>query len=136
MSDAVMIKTIYLKAKPETVWRYITKKDLLARWFQETDRDLTEKTSFQYLSHHEDEEDRKLMWGDVLEVDPLKKLVHTFTHPFLEGVITTVTWELQPADGATQLTMTHTGITTLDQLTGHDTGWDEHFMRLRSVVSW
>ena len=31
MRDAVMIKTIYLKATPEIVWRHLTEKDLLAR---------------------------------------------------------------------------------------------------------
>ena len=66
MCDAVMIKTIYLKATPEKVWRHLTDKELLARWFHETDRDLSDKAAFQYLSFHDDKDDRKLMWGDVL----------------------------------------------------------------------
>lgn len=40
MTKPVMVKTIYLKANPEKVWRYITKKEKLAQWFHETDRDL------------------------------------------------------------------------------------------------
>lgn len=135
MSDAVMVKTIYLKATPEKVWRYITKKELLAQWFHETDRDLTEKSAFQYFSFHDDKPDRKLMWGDVLEVDPPRKLVHTFTHQWLKGVITTVTWDLIPVEGGTQLTLTHEGINTFEELTGHDKGWDEHLLRLRMMLS-
>lgn len=135
MTKPVMVKTIYLKADPEKVWRYITKKDKLAQWFHETDRDLDEKASFQYYSFHDDKEDRKLMWGDILEVDPPNKLVHTFTHQWLEGVITTVTWELVAVEGGTQLTMTHDGITAFGELTGHDKGWDEHLMRLRMMLS-
>jgi len=135
MSDPVIVKTIYLKATPEKVWRHLTEKDLLARWFHETDRDLDEKASFQYLSFDIDKEDRKLMWGDVLLFEPHKKLVHTFTHQWLEGVVTTVTWELLALDGGTQLTMTHDGMAAFGQLFDHDKGWDEHFLRFRMMLS-
>jgi len=135
MSDPVMIKTIYLKATPEKVWRHLTDKELLARWFHETNRNLSEKVSFQYLSFDYDKEDRKLMWGDVIEFDPPNKLVHTFTHQWLEGVVTTVSWELREVDGGTQLTMTHAGITKFNELTDHDKGWDEHLQRLRMMLS-
>ena len=33
------------------------------------------------------------------------------------------------------LTMTHTGINTFEELTGHDKGWDEHLLRLRMMLS-
>lgn len=135
MSDAVMIKTIYLKATPENVWRHLTEKELLARWFHEIDRDLASKVAFEYLSFHHDKEDRKLMWGEVLTFDPPRQLVHTFTHEWLKGVITTVTWDLHAVEGGTQLTMTHEGISTFGELTGHDKGWDEHFLRFRMMLS-
>lgn len=136
MSDPVMIKTIYLKATREKVWRHLTEKDLLARWFHETDRDLTANASFQYYSFDLDRADRKLMWGQVLEIDPPQKLVHTFTHQWLKGVVTTVTWELVAIDGGTQLTMTHQGIPDIEQLSDHDKGWDEHMQRLRMMLSY
>ena len=135
MTKPVMVKTIYLKADPDKVWRYTTQKGKRAQWFHETDRDLSAQASFQYYSFHDDKADRKLMWGDVLDVDPPNKLVHTFTHQWLDGVITTVTWDLLEVDGGTQLTMTHEGITTFGELTGHDKGWDEHFLRFRMMLS-
>lgn len=135
MTEAAIIKTIYLTAKPEKVWKYLTEKDKLARWFHETSKDLLSETAFEYFSHDEDKDDRKLMWGEVLEVDPPYRLVHTFTHQWLEGVITTVTWELVPVEDGTQLTLTHKGIPTLRELSDHDKGWDEHLTRLRSIVN-
>lgn len=135
MSDGVIIKTIYLKASPEKVWRYLTEREKLARWFHETSRDLTEPSAFEYYRHDDEAEDRKLMWGDVLVVEPPVKLVHTFTHQWLKGVVTEVTWELTPIETGTQLTMTHTGIKTLDELGGHDSGWDQHLTRLRNIVN-
>ena len=135
MTDPVMVKTIYLKASLDKVWRHLVDKELLARWFHEVDRDLSDKVAFQYLSFHYDKADRKLMWGDVLEFDPPRKLVHSFTHEWLKGVITTVTWDLLELDGGTQLTMTHEGIPTFGELSDHDKGWDEHFLRLRMMLS-
>mgnify|MGYP000026473606 CR=1 FL=1 len=135
MTEPVMIKTIYLKASREKVWRHLTEKDLLARWFHETDRDLTANASFQYLSFDLDKADRKLMWGDVLEIDPPRKLVHTFTHQWLKETVTTVTWELLEVDDGTQLTMTHEGIPSLEQLSDHDKGWDEHLLRIRMMLT-
>ncbi len=135
VNEAVMIKTIYLKAGLDKVWRHLTNQELLARWFHETNKDMAPNASFQYLSFHYDKDDRKLMWGDVLEFDPPNKLVHTFTHEWLKGVVTTVTWELKAVSGGTQLTMTHEGINTFEEMIGHDKGWDEHLLRLRMMLS-
>lgn len=135
MSDAVMIKTIYLKASPEKVWRHLTEKELLARWFHETNKDLTAGAEFEWLSFDQDKDDRKLMWGEVLERDPPHKLVHTFTHQWLNGVVTTVTWELTKIEGGTQLRLTHAGLPGLGELSDHDKGWDEHMVRLRMMLN-
>ena len=135
MSDPVIVKTIFLNASAEKVWRHLTEKDLLARWFHETDRDLAAGAAFSYLSFDIDKSDRKLMWGEVLEIDPPRKLVHTFTHEWLKGEVTTVTWELQPVGSGTQLTMTHRGMSGFGQLSDHDKGWDEHFLRFRMMLS-
>ncbi|MFT6398135.1 MAG: hypothetical protein ACJAYU_002890 [Bradymonadia bacterium] len=135
MSNGVIVKSIVLKASPEKVWRFLTEKDKLARWFHETNRDLTEPSAFHYLRHDDEAEERKLMWGDILEVVPHSKLVHTFTHQALAGVVTTVTWELTPIEDGTQLTMTHEGLKSLAALSGHDSGWDQHLTRLRVVVN-
>ncbi len=135
MSDGVIIKTIYLKATPEKVWKFLTEREKMARWFHETNRDLIKTGPFEYYRHDTDAKDRKLMWGDVLEVDPPTKLVHTFTHQWLEGVITTVTWELLSIEDGTQLTLTHEGIETYEELSGHDKGWDQHLTRIRNVIN-
>ncbi|MEO1305228.1 MAG: SRPBCC domain-containing protein [Pseudomonadota bacterium] len=135
MSEPMIVKTIFLNASAEKVWRYLTEKDLLARWFHETDRDLDAGAAFSYLSFDIDKSDRKLMWGEVLESDPPHKLVHTFTHEWLKGEVTTVTWELRTIGTGTQLTMTHRGMSSFTQLSDHDKGWDEHFLRFRMMLS-
>ena len=141
MTEAKMIKTLYLKATPQTVWDYLTQSEKLARWFHETDTNLdTVGVDYQFLRENPGEKERKMCWGQVLEADRPNKLVYTFTHQFLKEIVTTVCWELEALHGGTQLTMTHTGFDAIpdgpfDQLSGHDKGWDSHFARLRTVAS-
>lgn len=139
MSDTAIIKTLYLKAPIEKVWAFLTVPEKLARWFHETDRPLDEKgAAFQWYRHDSSAEDRKLMWGRVLECTPPTRLVHTFTHQWIEGLETTVSWELTPVDGGTRLLLTHTGLDkredAIGALSDHDKGWDAHLTRLRDVI--
>lgn len=80
-----------------------------------------------------------MMWGDVLEYDPPKKLKHVFTHNYLDGVETVCTWTLQEADGGTVLTLVHEGFEKVAEnafgvASDHDKGWDGFFARLRHVT--
>jgi Activator of Hsp90 ATPase homolog 1-like protein len=64
-----------------------------------------------------------------------ERLVHTFTHEWLKGVVSTCTWTLEPVENGTMLTLVHEGLPDLKQSADHDAGWDEHFIRLRRVVA-
>ncbi|NNC38342.1 MAG: SRPBCC domain-containing protein [Hyphomonadaceae bacterium] len=141
MQEATLVKTIYLQATLETVWSYLTQPDRLARWFHESDTAL-DKVGKEYKLLRDNPSDKGpvICWGEVLEVDKPNRLVHTFTHEWLKGAITTVVWELMPVDGGTQVTMTHSDLDAMhdglfDQLSGHDKGWDEGFIRLRRVAA-
>ena len=136
MTDAVLTKTIYIKSNQETVWKYLTEADKLARWFHEADSDLTTPDkNYELLM----ENGNKGCWGRVLEVEPPNRLVYTFTHDHLKGYETRVEWILRDLDGGTQLTLIHTGLDKSEadpfaMLSDHDKGWDEHLQRLRAVA--
>ena len=139
MTDTPIIKTVILKAPPEKVWAFLTVPEKLARWFHETDRPIDKQgTDFVWYSHDTGTADRKMMWGRVLEAVPPTRLVHTFTHEWIEGLETTVTWELTPLKGGTQLKLTHEGLEKREDQIGalgdHDKGWDSHLTRLRDVI--
>ena len=81
-----------------------------------------------------------MCWGKVVEFDPPHRLVHTFTHDHLAGVETLCVWTLADLAGGTVLTLEHTGWEKVGEGAfnmgvNHDAGWDEHFSRLRRVVS-
>ena len=108
---------------------------MLARWFHPAEDDLKEGADYILLNQHDDMS--RVCWGTVLEMRPYDSLVYTFTVNALVGALTTVRWTLEEAAGGTRLTLTHEGVekaageAAFKMLSALDTGWDEHFGRLR-----
>jgi uncharacterized protein YndB with AHSA1/START domain len=139
MTQTKLVKTVFLKAPPEHVWKFLTEADKLAEWFHRGGADLEEGGDYVLLTNSYGKEGEKLLWGRVLEAKPCERLVHTFTHQRLKGVETTCTWTLEAVGGGTVLTLVHDGFDKVgaDAFTtaaSHDSGWDEHFVRLRRVT--
>jgi len=137
MQKGTLVKTLFLKAPPEKVWAYLTESDKLAEWFHRSRDNLRQGEAYALLS--DDNPENNICWGKILQATPHSKLVYSFTHDHLAGHETTVTWELAAQHGGTQLVMTHEGLQTsaapLDMLSGHDKGWDDHFIKLREKAA-
>lgn len=140
MTEIKIVKTVFLKAPPQHVWKFLTEPDKLAVWFHQGEGELEIGGDWALLTNSLGKEGERMCWGTVLEIDPPTKLVHTFTHPFLKDVETTCTWTLAAAGDGTVLTLVHEGWDNVEDdpfamAANHDTGWDEHFARLRRVTS-
>lgn len=140
MSAIKIVKTLFLKAPPEHVWKFLTQADQLALWFHRARTDLVEGGDYILETNSYGKEGNKMCWGKVLEMKKPERLVHTFTHNFLQEVETTCTWTLEAVEGGTILTLTHEGWDKVEEgafgmAANHDTGWDEHFSRLRKVTN-
>ncbi len=135
-----LVKTVYLKAPREHVWKFLTQADQLALWFHRGRDDLRSGGDYVMETNSYGKDGEKLLWGKVLEMRAPERLVHTFTHQWLDGVETKCTWVLEEAKGGTILTLTHEGWDNAkDDPFGkayeHDKGWDQHFVRLRQVAA-
>jgi uncharacterized protein YndB with AHSA1/START domain len=130
-----VVKSLYLKAPPHHVWKYLTTASGLTKWFHDAPHDLEEAGEWRLDSNSLGREGEKILWGRVIEMKRHEKLVHTFTNKFLDGVETTCTWTLEPVENGTLLTLTHDGFPDFTMAVQHDTGWDMHFGRLRLVVA-
>ncbi|MGV6801229.1 MAG: SRPBCC family protein [bacterium] len=144
MTEMRLTKTIFLKAPPEYVWRYLTEAKLLAVWFHEGEKDVTDGGEWNMLFNSADSDGKRGIWGQVKEfIPPTKKtpgrLVHGFSHDWLGDTVTICEWILEPIAGGTRLTLQHYGFEQsqggFDLTVEHDKGWDQHFMRLRMVVA-
>jgi uncharacterized protein YndB with AHSA1/START domain len=130
-----IVKTVFLKAPPRHVWKFLTTAPGLAKWFHDAPHDLEEGGEYRLDTNTMGKEGEKLIWGRVLEMKLHEKLVHTFTHEWLKGAETTCTWTLEPVDDGTVLTLVHDGFPDFKEAANHDSGWDEHFVRLRRVTA-
>lgn len=133
-----IVKTVFLKAPPSHVWNLLTTANGLSKWFHDAPHDLTEGGDYILNSNTVGKEGEKLCWGEVIEMKPPTRLVHTFTHEWLQGHPTICTWTLSPVGAGTMLTLEHTGFPEAGgfaEVFSHDAGWDEHFIRLRRVTT-
>ena len=135
-----IVKTLFLKAPPEHVWKFLTQADQLALWFHRGAADLVEGGEWLLETNSYGKDGERLCWGKVLEMKAPERLVHTFTHQWLKEVETTCTWTLEAAPGGTVLTLVHEGWEKVGEdafaaAADHDKGWDEHLSHLRKVAN-
>ena len=134
-----IVKTLFLKATPEHVWKFLTQADQLALWFHRGGGDLNEGGDYLILTNSYGKDGLPLINGKVLEMKEPERLVHTFTHEWLKGVETTCTWTLEAVKDGTILTLVHDGWEKAENSFGaaedHEKGWHEHLSRLRMVAN-
>jgi len=140
MTEMKLVKTLFLKAPPEHVWKFLTEADKLALWFHKGREDLAEGGDWILETNSYGKEGETLCYGKVLELKAPERLVHTFTHQWLKGVETICTWTLEAVEGGTVLTLVHEGWDKVKEdafntAASHDMVWDEHFARLRRVTN-
>ena len=73
--------------------------------------------------------------GEFLEVDPPRKLVHTWQRVGAPGAPTIVTYLLQQQDGGTRLTVRHSGFVPPETCARTGSGWETSLARLAEVVT-
>src|SRR6476660_9621111 len=109
MTDITTSHSIDIAAPPERVWEALTTSEQISEWFfgVDTDSDWQVGSTLVHRGEYQGRpyEDR----GEILELDPPKRFVHTHWSP-MSGLPDTreneqrVTWTLEPVDDLTTLT--------------------------------
>ena len=73
--------------------------------------------------------------GEFLEVDPPRKLVHTWHRVGAPGGPSIVTYLLEPIPGGTRLRINHSGIVSPEQGDNTTVGWRTSLARLAQILS-
>lgn len=125
--------SIVINVPVQKVWDEITKTGSIQRPVYNTllDIELEAGGSMRYYSP-----DRKRVFvaGEVLEVDPPRKLRHTYIFTMKPEPITEVTWELGEAPEGCRVTITHAGWTTEKEAKQHEGGWNQILGLLKSEL--
>jgi uncharacterized protein YndB with AHSA1/START domain len=130
MTDTVQVYRVYIRATPEAIWTAITDPAWTDRYGYggRADYDLRPGGAYRAAAGEAmlaGGAPETVVDGEVLEVDPPRRLVQTWRMLMDEGMkeegFTTLTYEIQPSDaGVTRLTVTHdlTGAPRLAAIVG------------------
>ncbi len=131
MTDTTIRKSVFLAADRATVWNHLTNADALGTWFHPAQADLTEGGDFTLVSQKDGD---RMCWGKVEEMREPDYMKWAFTVGPLNGVMTTVEWQLDDAPGGTRLSLTHSGLPQSAEMYGLvlalDKGWHGFLLNL------
>lgn len=127
---------VYIRATPERLWQAITDPAMTQIYYfnSRIESDFKVGSPLQYK-----QPDGSIdIDGEVLESDPPRKLVHSFTSKWEanDDPATTVTWEITPMGSETcLLSMTHSGFTSENAtFQGTRDGWVIILSGLKTLV--
>jgi uncharacterized protein YndB with AHSA1/START domain len=139
MTDITTSHRIDIAAPPERVWEALTTPEQISRWFfgVETESDWQVGRSLVHRGQYQGQpyEDR----GEILELDPPKRFVHTHWSP-MSGLPDTpehaqrVTWSLEPSAGGTTLIVAEDNLPSEQAKTISDQSWPQALDGLRALL--
>jgi len=129
-----LVQEVQIAASPETVWEELTKRDKPQRPQMDTvlESSLEPGAPLLYTSH---DGSRVFVVGRVIEIDPPRRLSHTWRLTMRDDEPTLVAWELEPSGEGTRVRLTHTGWPEDARGLGRvDSTWRTILDELRNVV--
>jgi uncharacterized protein YndB with AHSA1/START domain len=128
MNTPFVIERVY-NASAEQVWRAITEKDLMKRWYFDLDRFKPEVGFEFHFEGGAPDGERYLHNCKVMEAIPNKKLKYSWSYEGYEG-ISYVTFEILPEGNKAKLRLTHEGLETFPKIEAFarhnfEMGWTE-----------
>jgi uncharacterized protein YndB with AHSA1/START domain/DNA-binding transcriptional ArsR family regulator len=128
---------IYIRATPERVWQAITDGSLTAQYYFGTSVASTWKQGAPYQYKTPDGGD--MIRGEILEIDPPKRLVQSFKALWMEGAeanpASRVTWEIEAAGAASKLTLIHDELDPSGpEMEGLFHGWSQILSGMKTLL--
>lgn len=100
-----------LKATPEKIWKALTEKELMKKWYFDLDNFVAE-TGFEFQFYGTGHDGQKYLHHcKITEVIPGKKLKYSWSYEGIEGM-SYVSFELIPEGEHTLVRLTHEGLET------------------------
>jgi len=129
LAEGTILASVEIAAPPERVFRALSSKEIVEWWGSEGLYKTTEWTGDVRVGGRWKASgvgaDGKpfAVQGEYIELDPPKKLTHTWAPDWDPGAPTRVTYRLEPIEGGTRLTLRHEGFTSQESCGRHSQGW-------------
>jgi len=130
VSAGVLLASVEIAASPARVFRALTSDDITRWWgsaetYQTTRWTGDLRVGGTWVAEGIGRDGPFSVSGEFLEVDPPRRLVHTWRAGWDGNHPTTVTYRLEPIDGGTRVTVRHEGFgDRVDSCRGHSDGWE------------
>jgi uncharacterized protein YndB with AHSA1/START domain len=142
LSGGTILATVEIAVPPERVFRALTTDEVTAWWgsadtYRTTawQADLRVGGRWRAAGRGSDGQPFAVE-GQYLEIDPPRKLVHTWEAPWDGGNVTTVSYRLDPIEGGTRVTLRHDGFAGRpESCAGHTEGWQRVLGWLKQHVA-
>jgi uncharacterized protein YndB with AHSA1/START domain len=105
------VHVVHIRTTPEKLWDALTRPELTRLYYYGMDiaTDLRPGAVLEYARSEPDGSRKTVIAGKVLEVDPPRRLVHSFAFLAKQDEPTRVTYALEPVGDLVRLTVTHEG---------------------------
>lgn len=129
-TEGIVLARVEIAAPPERVFAAITTDELTKWWgspelYKTTKHTADLRVGGAWRSDGVGADGSAFhVGGEILEIDPPKKLVQTWKPSWEPGPPTTVTWHLDAIDGGTRVTVRHTGFVDPRACGDHANGWE------------
>src|SRR3984893_14680542 len=144
LAEGLILASVEIAAPPERVFRALVSKEVCGWWGRPDVFDTREGTGDvrvggRWRASGMDLERPYVIEGEFLEIDPPRKLVHTWHSVGAPSAPTTVTYALERLDGATRITLRHSGFAAPFVAPGMCMntciGWETSFERLAEILA-
>jgi uncharacterized protein YndB with AHSA1/START domain len=135
LAQGNILATIEIAVPPERVFRALASKEIVDWWgaegvYRTTEWEGDVRVGGRWRAAGIDAEGKSFsVQGEYIEVDSPRLLTHTWQPDWEPGSTTRVTYQLEPVEGGTRVTLRHVGFTSRDSCKSHTDGWG-------SVLTW
>ncbi len=135
-----VIASVEIAAAPARVFQALTSREIVDWWVREGVFDTREwsgdvRVGGRWRTTGVARGQTYALEGEYLEVDPPRKLVHTWQGVGAAGKPSIVTYVLEPIDGGTRIMLRHSGIVAPDGGEGINAGWRTACQKLADMLA-
>jgi uncharacterized protein YndB with AHSA1/START domain len=135
-ANAQQLYVMYIRTSADKLWDAITNPVMTVQYFHGTEvrSDFKVGSVIDYLMKQEDGEKKPAVTGEILEMEPKKRLVHSFDFPGNDDPPSTVTYEIESQGDVTKLVVTHDFDAETDTFKGTQQGWPRIFSAMKTLL--
>ena len=139
-SGGSILAAVELAASSERVFRALTSEEITSWWVRPGVFDTREWTGDvrvggRWRASGFAAGKAYVLEGEFVELEPPRKLIHTWRAAGAPGVATTVTYLLERLDGGTRLTLRHGGFSGGQACANTALGWETSLARLAEILA-